>query len=191
MTREPYRSVYLSSPDRGLERVLVFWPLIRKHIPEATLHIYYGWENYDRLGGDRRFKEWIQQWAKQDGIEWHGRIGQRDLAVELAKAGSLFYPGPHAFEETFCISALEAQAAGCVPVTRDNGALPEVNRYGLVLSTRYATALDYIAALRRAAEYTDEQRVEMQDWALTQTWAEVATRLRDRVEALVAQTVAA
>jgi len=181
--RDPNRFVYVSSPDRGLERALVMWPFIRKEYPEATLHVFYGWENFDKLGRDQGFKRWVLDKAKADGIEWHGRIGQRELARELMKSGGLFYPGPHGFEETFCISALEAQAAGCVPVTRDNGALPEVNFAGITLSTRYATVNDYIAAMKQAAAWTDEQRAGMAHLAQMVTWSAVTERLLDFVRA--------
>jgi glycosyltransferase involved in cell wall biosynthesis/tetratricopeptide (TPR) repeat protein len=182
--RDVNRFVYVSSPDRGLERALVFWPFIRKAYPEATLHVYYGWENYDRLGRDPSFKNWILDRAKQDGVSWYGRIGQRQLARELMKSGGLFYPGPHPFEETFCISALEAQAAGCVPVTRDNGALPEVNSLGYTLDTLYATVNDYTAALADSSQWTDEQREAMAAWAKTQTWGRVVERFLNYARSL-------
>lgn len=172
--RDPNRFLYVSSPDRGLERALVMWPFIRKALPEAVLHVYYGWENYDRLGRDPAFKFWCLDKAKQEGVEWHGRIGQRELAREMMRSGGLFYPGPHGFEETYCISVLEAQAAGCVPVTRDNGALPETNCNGILLSTRYATVNDYIAGLRETASF---DREAMASWAKTQTWGAVCDRL--------------
>lgn len=181
--RDVNRFVYVSSPDRGLERALVQWPFIRKEYPEAKLDIFYGWENYDRLMRDPAFKYWIKDKAQQDGIEWHGRIGQKQLARELMKSGGLFYPGPHSFEETFCISALEAQAAGCIPVTRDNGALPETNKYGPVLSTRYATVIDYALALKDTSQSGEDARAVMATWAKTQTWGAVAERFLDFVRA--------
>lgn len=173
--RDPLRFIYVSSPDRGLERALVMWPFIKKAIPEATLHVYYGWENYDLMGRDPGFKNWTMDKAKADGVTWHGRVGQRELAREMMRSGALFYPGPHGFEETFCIAALEAQAAGCIPVTRDNGALPETNKYGILLPTAEATVNDYLRALLfvSSIDYLadeEERRSQMREWALTQTW---------------------
>ena len=180
--RVPHRYAYVSSPDRGLERALVFWPFVRQAIPDAELHVFYGWENFDRLGGDRRYKAWIQEWASKPGVVWRGRVGQRQLADELAQCSGLFYPGPHQFEETFCIAALEAQAAGCVPVTRDNGALPETNRHGILLSNRLATVKDYIQALQEVALMGEEHRAGMRHWALQQTWERAVDRLLQHVK---------
>src|SRR3954452_1742873 len=41
--------VYSSSPDRGLDVLLELWPAIRERVPAAELHVYYGWETYDRI----------------------------------------------------------------------------------------------------------------------------------------------
>lgn len=172
--RVPTRFAYTSSPDRGLEQALAMWPDVRKAIPKAELHVFYGWENYDKSRRPIEFKAHIARLADQPGIVWHGRTGQKELARELMKCGALFYPGPHPFEETFCIAALEAQAAGAIPVTRNNGALPETNKYGELLSSS-SSYKGYIKALRRAVNSTG--RLKMSDWAKTQTWAVVSDRL--------------
>ena len=45
--------IYASSPDRGLERVLDYWPQIcemtRAAGREPKLKIFYGWDNIDRI----------------------------------------------------------------------------------------------------------------------------------------------
>jgi hypothetical protein len=41
--------IYASAPNRGLENILEHWTMIRSAIPQATLHIYYGF----RYVGDR------------------------------------------------------------------------------------------------------------------------------------------
>jgi glycosyltransferase involved in cell wall biosynthesis len=151
------------------------WPAVRKAIPGAELHVFYGWENYDKSHRPLDFKNYIAGLADQPGVVWRGRTGQKDLARELMKSGGLLYPGPHPFNETFCIVVLEAQAAGAVPITRNNGALPETNKHGEALSN--ATSVKgYIKAMRRAIARTESERQEMKDWAKTQTWAVIADR---------------
>ena len=177
--------IYSSSPDRGLEEALTYWPDIREKTG-AELHVFYGWETWDKMGGDVRlpgYKKKIMDLAKQDGVVWRGRVGQRNLGQELMKAKVLFYPGPHEFHETFCITALEAQAAGCIPVTRDNGALPETNKHGIVLPNDSKPSR-WVAAVQEALTAPDHDRSKMREWALRQTWGAVAERVIDRSIAL-------
>lgn len=174
--REPHRFIYTSSPDRGLEQALTYWPHIREKLPEAELHIFYGWDNYDRMGGDGAYKAKITKLADQPGVTWHGRIGQKALAQEMRKSSVWFYPGPHPFHETFCISALEAQAAGCVPVTRDNGALPEVNQHGIVAPNDHEAG-QWVMDAVEATGYGTAKRQRMAEWAQRQTWGEVTKRM--------------
>ena len=42
--RDPYKLIYASSPDRGLDVVLKGFPKIRSEHPQASLDVYYGFE---------------------------------------------------------------------------------------------------------------------------------------------------
>lgn len=174
--RNPLRLAYSSSPDRGLEQVLGYWPKIRQACGETTLDIFYDWTNYDLMGGPADYKAKIMALANQVGVNWRGRVGQRALASELLRASVLLYPGPHDFCETYGITFLEAQAAGCVPVTRDNGALPETNRYGII-KPNDSTEDEWVSAVQAALARTESERAEMSAWAKTQTWEAVASRV--------------
>lgn len=125
--RVPYRFVWCSSPDRGLEELLKMWPLIKQAMPSATLKIFYGWDYFNsslHVPEQRMFKERIRELIKQDGVQWCGRVGQDMLPNELAQADAIIYP-PHNFRETYGIAFLEAQAAGVMCFYRENGALGE------------------------------------------------------------------
>lgn len=125
--RVPYRFIWCSSPDRGLEELLNMWPLIKKEMPEATLKIFYGWEYFDtslHIPAQREFKQRIRRLIDQDGVQWCGRVGQTQLSSELKQSDAMIYP-PHPFRETYGIAFLEAQAAGVICFYRQNGALGE------------------------------------------------------------------
>lgn len=138
-TNDP-RFIWSSSPDRGLDNVLNIWPEIRARWPEARLDIYYGWELIDqtisqyRQAGrphvwleDFRARCWNQmEWLgfENGGIHHHGRVGQEELAKAMYEAS--FWPYMTSFMETFCITAIEMQAAGVIPVTSKLAALREV-----------------------------------------------------------------
>jgi hypothetical protein len=45
---KPFKMLYASSPDRGLEHLLRMWPQIKEKIPGAELHFCYGWNMFDK-----------------------------------------------------------------------------------------------------------------------------------------------
>lgn len=124
--RNPHKLIWASSYDRGLEPALTYgWPIIKKAIPEAELHVFYGWNLFDRIfsaNPERQaWKKKIEDLMSQEGIVHHGRVSQRELIKEKASAAVHFYPTT--FEEIDCISVRESAAAGCTPFTTAYAAL--------------------------------------------------------------------
>jgi glycosyltransferase involved in cell wall biosynthesis len=123
----PFRCVYASSPDRGLERVLEMWPFVLQMEPGAELHVGYGWDTIDQAiqhgAGDLiPVKARIQKALERtERVVWRGRLPQDELAKLYQE--SYFWLYPTSFLEVSCISAMEAMAGGCVPITSDTGAL--------------------------------------------------------------------
>lgn len=135
LERRPHRFIWPSSPDRGLDQVLAWWPEIRKQWPDAELHVFYGWDTVDWMmqmpGREwlRWFKAKIEDLGAQPGVYFRGRLPARELYREMAQAQFWLYPSQTAFDlewdETFCIAAVEALACGVTPVIADAGALRE------------------------------------------------------------------
>jgi len=131
--RNPKKVVYSSSPDRGLDALLAIWPEIVGQVPEAVLHVFYGWENVDKFPHLRPWKAAIEELlAKTPNAIWRGRVDQDTLAREFLSAGCWFYPTT--FPEVSCITAMECMAAGVAILASDCGALPEtVGNRGILL----------------------------------------------------------
>jgi len=125
--REKGRLIYSSSPDRGLDTLLEVFPRIRAEIPEASLHVFYGfanWEKAIRARNDQGQLAWMERLKgalQQPGVVYHDRVGQARLAQEFLKSELWAYPTW--FTETFCITAAEAMAAGLPIITTDLAAL--------------------------------------------------------------------
>jgi len=142
VVREPHRCIYASSYDRGLEHLLRMWPDVRKEVSDAELHIFYGWNNIDKLikSGDFHlldFKNKMLKLLDQPGVFEHGRVGHKKLIQEYQK--SAIYAYPCSYEEISCISAMKAQACGCWPVTTDFAALSETVKFGYVVKGKGGT----------------------------------------------------
>jgi len=130
--REPHHMIYASSPDRGLRQLLLLWPHILAKWPDATLDIFYGWNNMKRMqfmssgwtttyrSARRAVDEAIQKYPM---IRDRGRVNHVELSVELHRAAA--WPYVTTFTETSCATAMKARAAGVVPVCTPVAALVE------------------------------------------------------------------
>jgi glycosyltransferase involved in cell wall biosynthesis len=123
-TARPKRLAYSSTPFRGLDILLDLFPAIRARCPDAELKVFSSMRVYgmDDAEDRARFNS-IYQRAQQPGVELVGTVPQPVLAKELESCRLLAYPNNWA--ETFCIAAIEAEAAGCPVLTSAVGALPE------------------------------------------------------------------
>ncbi len=174
---------YTSTPYRGLDILLLAFPMIRERLPGATLRIFSSMGIYDAGVWDP-FTSLYALARTMPGVEYVGPLAQPELAREMAKVDIWAYPST--FAETSCVSALEAMAAGAFCVSTALGALPEttagfahlmpplVTNYPGVAATRFATHLlesveaaarDKAAALARIREQVEFVR-SYYDWDL-------------------------
>jgi glycosyltransferase involved in cell wall biosynthesis len=157
--RKMHRAIYSSSPDRGLAEAVAAWPRVRESIPDAELHVFYGFENWDKsleFGENgvhhcsRAARDALKLAIKNTpGVVMHGRVNQRELAEAMLGAGVWFYPTW--FSETSCITAMEAQAAGLVCVCPPIAALAET---ALVSRWRDSPAEEVVRAMRHMSDMT-------------------------------------
>jgi glycosyltransferase involved in cell wall biosynthesis len=175
--RNPRRMMFASSPDRGLNQCLQIFGRVKEVIPDAELHIYYGWDNIDKViarGGSwgqevLRRKNYTIQLIEKTGAQWHGRTGQGALKFEWSKAGIWCHPSN--FTETSCITCMDAQALGAIPVTIPTWAVGENVKHGVFIEgdagnslTRSRFVLEVIG-LMLDPERQDIIREDMMPWA--------------------------
>lgn len=133
MASRQHKLFYGSSYDRGLQYLLFIWPDILAKFPEAELHVCYGWNTFIQLSsGNPERMEWMksmQTLLKQPGITDHGRLGKKELAEVRKSCGIWAYPTD--FQEINCITALETQNDGLVPVVMNLAALQETVGSGI------------------------------------------------------------
>lgn len=122
-----------SSYDRGLQHLLGMWPKIKEKFPDAELHIAYGWNTFLDFYKDNQermaWKERLDKQMEQEGITHHGRLGKKELKELRKQCGIWAYP-TH-FTEINCMTALECQQDGVVPVTMNLAALSETVQSGV------------------------------------------------------------
>lgn len=136
-TKSSNRVIYSSSPDRGLDIILEhIWPKVVEAVPDAELHVYYGWDSYDKIseytGMGKNFKaKMVDLFLKSKNVVQHGRINQNELAKEFEKSTVWLYPTY--FAETYCITAIEAQLGGAIPITNHLAGLSETVKNGIFI----------------------------------------------------------
>jgi 2-polyprenyl-3-methyl-5-hydroxy-6-metoxy-1,4-benzoquinol methylase len=181
--RNQHLIVYGSSYDRGLEHLLKIWPDIKKEVPDAELHIFYGWNLFDIGYSDNpermAWKEKMNNLMTQPGITHLGRISHEACIKEFEKAGIWAYP-TH-FGEISCITAMRAQAYGAIPCVINYAALKETVQFGVKINgdiydpetkELYKNGL---IALLKDSEYQESVRKEMVPYAAEKFgWSVVA-----------------
>ncbi len=129
VSKNPFRCIYSSNPDRGLYELVGMWGEITDRIPEINLIITYGWEglltwgnNQEWIDGINSQKKWVlDKLSGFNNVSFKGRLTKKDLAQEMLSCSLCLYPNN--FQETFCLTALETQAAAVPMITTDRGAL--------------------------------------------------------------------
>jgi glycosyltransferase involved in cell wall biosynthesis len=185
--RKNQRLIYSSSPDRGLDILLKIFPKIRERCPDATLDVFHGWAGFDRTARrnheQRAFRERLIKLLDQPGVIHHGYVDQSRLAREML--GSALWVYPTYFTETSCITAMEAQAAGAIPVTRPLAALAETVKFGVLIDGDVQTSevqaryVEEIVSLLQQPKKQDQIREDMVPWARAAFgWDDVAAEWR-------------
>lgn len=149
IVRDRFKVVNGSSPDRSWPILLEVWPEIKKQVSQASLHLYYGFSNWEfavqhdqlQMALIGRIKNQIEQLKPLD-VVYHGRVTQEQLANEFMSAGVLAHPTW--FQETSGITFMNAQLAGLRIVSSHIGALCEtVADRGYLIKDKKWTSPEY------------------------------------------------
>ena len=117
---------YFSTPHRGLELLLNAWEFMRGELKEglnAELNIYSSFKIYDRGHLDEQFRHIYKRAQDMDGVNYYGTVSNDSIREMLPNQHIMAYPS--IYEETSCLTLIEACSAGCLCVVPNLGALPE------------------------------------------------------------------
>jgi glycosyltransferase involved in cell wall biosynthesis len=135
IVRNEARLVWTSSPDRGLEALIPIMKKVIEYVPEVELHCFYGFDNInkiiDKFPNSQALKKLVMDSIDNINIFWHGRQNQYQIIREFLKSGIWCYPTN--FPETSCISCMEAQALGAIPIINPIWALRTNVFHGIVI----------------------------------------------------------
>lgn len=184
ISKQPCSFIYSSFPNRGLLILLKMWDKIKEKIPQATLDIYcdvYGeWvtqnfpEEMKLITSYLWDENGIEKYYKK-GIRYHGWVDKKKLADGWKRADIWFYPCK--FEETFCLTALEAASTKTLAITNNLAALSTtVGDRGVVIEGNVVSeewqekALNQIVNILNNKEEKQRLIEENYAWSQSHTW---------------------
>ncbi len=115
--------IYHTTPHRGLAILLPVFDQLCAKYDNLELDVYssfkiYGWENRDK-----DYEQLFDMCRNHPKINYHGTVSNDEVRSALAKAHIFAYPS--IWQETACLSLMEAMSAKCVCVHPNFGALFE------------------------------------------------------------------
>lgn len=122
--KDENKVVWVSSPDRGLDRAMKVMDIAIKDFPDLKLHVFYGIEKLPQFGLQDLHDKLKSMMAERPWVIYHGFTEQNKMTEMVRDAAVWLHPCD--FIETFCISAIEMLCSGVYPITRSLGALEDV-----------------------------------------------------------------
>jgi glycosyltransferase involved in cell wall biosynthesis len=179
--------IYSSFPNRGLVVLLKLWPKIIKMVPDATLDIYCNleqeWVNTVAPEMMKEIKNLLK--INKTGIHVHGWVSKSVLADAWKCAEYLFYPC--IFEETFCLTAMEAAISKTFVISNNLAALSEtIHQRGLIVNGNPLTQEwqeACISLLKGLTETFKQQKIEENyQWAKERSWKTQANLFLEKLK---------
>lgn len=171
--RNKNKLIWTSNPERGLPIAAKIFQELRKRWPDLELHIYgraavYGWD-------DAFEAPYLPREEHLENVVLHEPLNKVGLAKVLRESWAWFYPSW--WPETYCIAALEAQAAGTPVISVPMGGLLETVKGG-VLSWDF---LNSVSQLRNESKWKKESEAG-REFAMGEDWDVIAERWLEVVE---------
>lgn len=174
--KDPNYLIYSSSYDRGLAYMLKWgFPKIKEKFKDVYLKIFYGWDLFDKSHKEtediKLYKNIISELMTQEGVKDCGRISQRELLQEKARASIHYYVGD--FQEIDCISVRESVSQNTIPVVSDESIVFREKDYCIRIegdphlqSTHEKAAEKIVEILSNLEEYRQNIKLpESESWA--------------------------
>jgi len=175
--RDPHRFIYASTYERGLEPILRYtWPKIKKAIPDASFHIFYGMNRLAKTPLGSRLIELF----KQPGVEEHGRVDLTEIAKQKALSGFHLYIS-NSPTEIDCISVRESLLCGSIPVLGNDYVFSERDGIHITGSTDNSStykkaASVVIGSIKRSPEFLEKKRELLKTSKTIISWETISER---------------
>ncbi len=190
--RDPNKLIFASIPFKGLEVLPDLFRdiCVSTRNDELSLAVYSSMELYAQEEKNQEYMEPFSKLAKMKNVTLNRPVSMKELSYQLMT--SSLYIHPNTYHETFGMNLVQAQAAGCIPITTDNGAVNEVIKNGETgVITKGKTILDsdcYYEFVEKASSLLEADKYKMslnaQKFAKQWSYLNVAQAVTGHLEGL-------
>lgn len=182
-------------PEKGFHILARAWPSIVEAIPNAKLNVIGSGKLYDRsalLGKyniaeelyENKFMPFLinEKGEIINSVKFWGVLGnEKDAILKRTKIG---VPNPSGLTETFCLSAVEMQLAGCRVISKKYvGLLDTVIKPNILLSNTDKTLSEVIIKYLESSECINHNEIQNKVYqkfsfdVITQKWLDLLQRI--------------
>jgi glycosyltransferase involved in cell wall biosynthesis len=161
--KDKIKLIFHPTPWRGLNVMLAAMQMIKN--PNITLDVYSSCDVYGQAfkeANDKQYQELYDQAKALPNVNYIGYKPNEYIKEHLHEYDIFAYP--NIWEETFCISALEAMAAGLYCITTNYGALfetcAEFSSYVPYQNNHINLASNFAFAIQAASQKLHEPGVQ-------------------------------
>ena len=184
--KQKNKFIYSSFPNRGLLELLQMWPKIYDKYNDASLHIFCDlngeWVNRVATNKITEIKLLIEQYESKYNIHNHGWVDKKTLANAWLTSEYWLYPCT--FQETFCLTALEAALTKTLAITNNLAALQNtVGDRGIIIEGNAETndwqekALKEVFNIMETPSKKEKLINKNYKWAINLSWENQANKL--------------
>ncbi len=90
---------------------------------DLELHVFSSMGLYGNQEGDKEYEQIFASLGKIKGVHIYPAVSMKQLSTEFLSSSLILFP--NTYHETFSMNCTQAQAAGCVPISTNIGAMCE------------------------------------------------------------------
>ena len=121
--RDTIRLIYHTTPHRGLQILVPVFKKLCEDYDNLSLDVYSSFNVYGWKDRDNPYEPLFEECRNHEKINYHGAVSNKEIHEALKDKH--IYSYPNIWQETSCISLMEAMSAGLVCVHPNYGALHE------------------------------------------------------------------
>lgn len=165
---EKIRLIYTSTPWRGLHLLAEAYAMLDR---DVELIVFSGTSIYGNQFYNQANSQYQPLYDRLKSVgATHIEYAPNSEVVEVLKQSHIL-AYPNCWEETSCLAAIEALAAGCKVVTTNFGALPETcGTWADYTPLGYNFLERYVESLRNAIDTYDKSRLQKQQQYYNENW---------------------